>query len=53
MRASERKCSEADCFSEIRTWWAGFAEGRASSDGMDKAASEYEAPYSSRPMSVD
>jgi hypothetical protein len=42
--ASERKCSEADCFSEIKTWWAGLAEGRASSAGMDKAASEYEAP---------
>ena len=42
--ARERKCSEAVCFNEIRTWWAGFAEGRASSAGMDKAASEYEAP---------
>ena len=53
MTASERKCSEADCFSETRTWWAGFAEGRASSDGMDNVASAYEAPYSSRSMSVD
>jgi len=51
--ASERKCREADCFSETRTWWAGFAEGRASSDGMDNVASAYEAPYSSRSMSVD
>lgn len=44
MTARERKCREAVCLSEIRTCWAGFAEGRARSAGMDKAASEYEAP---------
>lgn len=44
--ARERRCSEADCFNVMKTCWAGFAEGRASRDGIDKAASEYETPCS-------